>query len=147
MRAASAAFVRPHELWADLHSQELFMSRPRRPVCLSPVTHSAHLLIRLQPSAVGMFRFLLEAWDNLAGFTVLDRKEALIKVFFSPHQEAHVRRALAAVHTEVSLEFVGNAMPVAPGARSVQQPYTGHGQRGSEQSGAADVTEQGVQPD
>jgi hypothetical protein len=68
--------------------------------------HSARLLVRLDASRVGLFRFLLEAWDNLAGFTVLDRKEALLHVFFSPHQEDRVRIALAAIGTDIPLTIM-----------------------------------------
>ena len=67
------------------------------------VTRSARLLVRLDGSSVGLFRFLLEAWDNLAGFTVLDREEALLQIFFSPHQENMVRLALKIIGTEVPL--------------------------------------------
>jgi hypothetical protein len=66
-------------------------------------THSARLLVRLDSSSGGLFRFLLEAWDNLAGFTVLDRNEALLQVFFSPHQEEKVRLVLAIISTEIPL--------------------------------------------
>jgi hypothetical protein len=69
----------------------------------SAPVQSSRLLVRLDGACVGLFRFLLEAWDNLAGFTVLDRMEALLHVFFSPHQEAQVRIALAAIGTEIPL--------------------------------------------
>jgi hypothetical protein len=65
--------------------------------------YSARLLVSLDGASVGMFRFLLEAWDNLAGFTVLDRTEALLQVFFSPHQENLVRFVLEIVGTEIPL--------------------------------------------
>lgn len=50
-----------------------------------------------------MFRFLLESYENLAGFTVLDRQQALIKVFFSPHQEQEVHALLEAIAQTVPL--------------------------------------------
>ncbi|MEI3479629.1 MAG: DUF4911 domain-containing protein [Bilophila sp.] len=52
---------------------------------------SDKLLVTLPPQQVGMFRFLLEGYDNIASFTVLDRSEALLKVFFSPHQHGEAR--------------------------------------------------------
>lgn len=57
--------------------------------------HAARLLVRVPSAQVGLFRFLLEAHDHLASFTVLDRREALLKLLFSPHEERRVRSALA----------------------------------------------------
>ncbi len=67
----------------------------RKPVSLLPATRSAVLLIRIAPRDVGLFRFLLEARDNLALFTVLDPRAALLKLLFSPHQLDNLRVALA----------------------------------------------------
>ncbi len=50
-----------------------------------------------------MFRFLLEGYDNLAYFTVLNRHEALLKIVFSPHRERAARAALEAVRGSVPL--------------------------------------------
>lgn len=55
---------------------------------------SGLLLVRVPPARVGMFRFLLEGYDNLAYFTVLERQTALLKLVFSPHREYFVRAAL-----------------------------------------------------
>ena len=52
-----------------------------------------------------MFRFLLEAYDNLAYFTVLDARETLISVVCSPHQEDAARRALEGIGEELSLRY------------------------------------------
>ena len=41
--------------------------------------------------------FVLEGYDNIASFTVLDRAEALLKVFFSPHQHTEARSALEGI--------------------------------------------------
>lgn len=67
----------------------------RKPVALPPASQSAVLLIRIAPRDVGLFRFLLEARDNVALFTVLDPRMALLKLLFSPHQTAEVHAALA----------------------------------------------------
>ena len=56
---------------------------------------SGRLLLRLAPEHVALFRFLLEAYDNCAYFTVLERRPALLKLVFSPQRERAVRRALA----------------------------------------------------
>ena len=41
-----------------------------------------------------MFRFLLEAYDHVAYFTVLENKTALLRVIFSPHRQREAREAL-----------------------------------------------------
>ena len=75
------------------------MSRP----CAAPPRHSGRLLVRLAPGDVALFRFLLEAYDNLALFTVLERRTALLKVVFSPHAEDAVRAALAEIGENIRL--------------------------------------------
>ena len=74
-----------------------------RPPCAAPPRHSGHLLVRVAPADVALFRFLLEAYDNLALFTVLERKTALLKVVFSPHAEDAVRAALTEIGASVPL--------------------------------------------
>lgn len=64
---------------------------------------SRHVLVRLAPAQVGMFRFFLEAYDNVAYFTVLERQTALLKVVFSPHQERYAREALAQIGESLPL--------------------------------------------
>lgn len=58
-------------------------------------SRSGRLLVRLAPEHTALFRFLLEAYDNLAYFTVLERRAALLKLVFSPQRERALRRALA----------------------------------------------------
>ncbi|MDR1660362.1 MAG: DUF4911 domain-containing protein [Desulfovibrio sp.] len=64
---------------------------------------SGCLLIRLAREHTAMFRFLLEAYENLAYFTVLERKTALLKLVFSPHQRENVLRALDEIALSVPL--------------------------------------------
>lgn len=73
------------------------MKKSRPPRVLPPATRSDALLVEIAPRSVGMFRFLLEGYDHLAGFTVLNRHTALLKVFFSPHQREEVTRMLEGV--------------------------------------------------
>lgn len=77
--------------------------RPLGPPLPAPAVSSL-LLVRLAPSKVGMFRFLLEGYDNLAYFTVLERHSALLKVVFSPHRELFAREALAQIAASLPLE-------------------------------------------
>lgn len=76
---------------------------------------SLRFLVRIAPSDVGMFRFLLEGYDNLAYFTVLDAGEALLSLVCSPHQEHEARACLEAVSTAVPL--VCKPWPFAPAER------------------------------
>lgn len=61
------------------------------------------MLVRLAPADVALFRFLLEAYENLAFFTTLERRSALLKVMYSPQQESAVRAALAEIGKSVPL--------------------------------------------
>lgn len=102
---------------AQRMSQSARKSRPRRPrrpgPPLPPPRLSACLYVRIAPCDVAMFRFLLEAHDNLALFTVLDRHEALLKVVHSPHQERAVRRALTDMCETVPFTVIDFPRPVA----------------------------------
>ena len=71
--------------------------------CPPPPRQSARLLVRLAPENVALFRFLLEAYENLAFFTTLERRAALLKVIFSPQKENAVRAALAEIGESVPL--------------------------------------------
>lgn len=64
------------------------------------------LLVRIGPRDVAMFRFLLEAHDNLAIFTVLERDTALLKVMFTPASHAAVLKALEAIGKTVPLQIL-----------------------------------------
>lgn len=54
---------------------------------------------------VAMFRFLLEAYDNLACFTVLERRPALLKISFSLESRPAVENALRAMQATVDFEW------------------------------------------
>ena len=76
------------------------------PPCPAAPRHSGRLLVRLAPKDVALFRFLLEAYENLAFFTTLERRTALLKVMYSPQQEKAVRGALAEIGESVPLTVV-----------------------------------------
>jgi hypothetical protein len=77
--------------------------RRRRPTSYPPARWSACLYVQLAPAEVYMFRFLLEAYDNLALMSVVDRWATVLKIRFSPHQEGEVRQALQEMRQ--SMEF------------------------------------------
>ena len=64
---------------------------------LPPPTRSGSLLVRIAQEHTGMFRFLLEAYDHVAYFTVLENKTALLRVIYSPHREREARQALSQI--------------------------------------------------
>ena len=58
---------------------------------------SERLYVQIDPARVHMFRFLLEAEDNLGYMTVVDRWRAVLQVTFAPGQEREMRACLAAI--------------------------------------------------
>lgn len=80
--------------------------KPRPVPCPPPPGWSDRLYLRLDRSAIALFRFLLEAHDNLALFTVADPRQALLQLRFSPHQARQVRAFLAEIARAVPHEVV-----------------------------------------
>ena len=68
---------------------------------VAPPQWSSSLYVRLDRHDVYMFRFLLEAYDNLAIMSVVDRWSAALKIVYSPHQYAEVLEALACMQESV----------------------------------------------
>lgn len=67
---------------------------------------SSCVYVRLKPSDVAMFRFLLEAEDNLAYASTVDRWASVVRVVFSPHQAEAVREYLAATRELVPFTVI-----------------------------------------
>lgn len=65
---------------------------------------SGRILVRVEPADVGMFRFLLEAYDNLALFTVLEPDTALLKIIFARESENQVKSALCDIKRTLNIE-------------------------------------------
>ena len=63
-----------------------------------------------------MFRFLLEAYDNLAYFTVLDAAQTLAALVCSPHQRDEAQAALEAIGEVLSLDY--EPWPLGPARES-----------------------------
>jgi hypothetical protein len=68
---------------------------------------SGRIYLRIAPRDVAMFRFLLEAEDNLGYMSVLDRWRALLKVTYSPHQSRRVRACLRTMREILSFKIIG----------------------------------------
>lgn len=80
--------------------------RPRRGKILPTPRRSARLYVSIEPSRVGMFRFLLEAADNLALMSVVDRFGSVLQIRFSPHQEREVREFLTGMRERLPFEEI-----------------------------------------
>ncbi|MGE4291076.1 MAG: DUF4911 domain-containing protein [Desulfovibrio sp.] len=80
--------------------------RPRRGRVFAAPGWSSRAYVRVARQDVALFRFLLEAWDNLALFTVVDRAGGILMLRFSAHQEREVRLFLEAVRSEIMVETV-----------------------------------------
>ncbi|MGE4554246.1 MAG: DUF4911 domain-containing protein [Desulfovibrionaceae bacterium] len=79
--------------------------RPRPPLA-PPPERSARLYVRVAPADVALFRYLLEAHDNLALFTVVDRLAAVLMLRFGPEQEPEVRAFLEEVSGELAVDIL-----------------------------------------
>lgn len=71
-----------------------------------PPEWSDCLYLRLPREQVGLFRFLLEAEDNLAYMSVVDRYAAAVQVVFSPHQKKETAACLDRIGSLIPLERV-----------------------------------------
>lgn len=85
--------------------------RFRYPAPLPAPGFSACLYVRLAPKDVAMFRFLLEAEDNLAYISTADRWACVLRVIFSPHQEKAVRRCLESMRDTVTFSIILDGAP------------------------------------
>ncbi len=89
--------------------------RPRKPRPPLPAPRwSMMLYARLEPRYIGMFRFLLEAEDNLGYATVVDKYTAILKIIFSPHQEREMRAFLAGMAQTIPFELQERPVTAAP---------------------------------
>lgn len=71
----------------------------------NPAKFSDYALARIKPIHIALFRFLLEAYENLAFFTVLDRREALLKICFAPESREEVDAALKKIRASLPFEW------------------------------------------
>ena len=59
--------------------------------------------MRLDAADVGMFRFLLEAYENLAIFSVLEKRPALLKLMYASESRGEVIAALEEIGKSIRL--------------------------------------------
>ena len=81
--------------------------RKRRSYPVPPAPYwSDCVYIRVPSEQVAMFRFLLEAEDNLAYMTVVDRWKAVLRVVFSPHQRKNAMACLETIRERVPFTLI-----------------------------------------
>jgi hypothetical protein len=80
--------------------------RPRKRILPPPPERSARIHVRVDPTKIGLFRFLLEGHDNLGIFTVVNKFDGILMLRFSPHQKREIDRFLKQAATEMDLEKV-----------------------------------------
>jgi hypothetical protein len=104
-------FLSNHGASMTRSRKKRFRFRPGR--LLPPPARSARIYVRIDRAMVHMFRFLLEAQDNLGFMTVADRWGAVLQVRFSPHQEAEMRDFLQDMRQTLDFSIV-EGVPQAP---------------------------------
>jgi len=83
-------------------------NRPRKRICPPPPQNSARTYVRINTADIGMFRFLLEGYDNLGIFTVVNKFKGILLLRYSPHLKREVKVFLKAAATEMKLEVLPN---------------------------------------
>lgn len=79
--------------------------RRRQPLPDAP-TVSGHLYIKIKPESTRFFRYLLEAYDNLAYTSVVNRKTCILKLIYSPLQEKEFFAALQEIQQSILVEVL-----------------------------------------
>jgi len=80
--------------------------KPRKRVCPPPPVWSARTYVQIDPSKTGMFRFLLEGYDNLGIFTVANKFKGILQLRYSPHLKREIETFLKAVATEMDIKVL-----------------------------------------
>ena len=80
--------------------------RPRKRVCPPAPAQSERLYVQIAPSDIGVFRFLLEAHDNLGVFTVTNKFKGILLLRFSPHQSREMHQFIKQVSSEMDIAVI-----------------------------------------
>lgn len=67
---------------------------------------SSRLYLRLDPADLAFFKFVLEAYDNLACMSVVDKYSAVARLAFAPEREAELREYLACLRDEICFSLL-----------------------------------------
>ncbi|WP_432734620.1 DUF4911 domain-containing protein [Maridesulfovibrio sp. FT414] len=81
--------------------------RTPRPRPLPPAPEqSSRIYIQIAPADIAMFRFLMEAVDNLALFTIADRFKGVLLLRYSPHQKREFFEFMEGLKQEMEIKFL-----------------------------------------
>lgn len=80
--------------------------KPRKRICPPPPTQSDRIYVRVAPAKIGMFRFLLEAYENLGIFTVTNKFKGILLLRYSPHQKREIQAFIKAARTEMDIQIL-----------------------------------------
>lgn len=80
--------------------------KPRNRICPPPPTQSERTYVQIDPSNIGLFRFLLEAHDNLGIFTVTNKFKGILMLRYSPHQKREMNKFIRQIASEMPIEVV-----------------------------------------
>ena len=99
---------------------------------------SSRVYIYINPSQVHLFRFYLEAHDNLGIMTVVDRWRAALMLRYSPYEEKRIAAFLTALPESLSLSvaivpgrgadilrYIGDMPSVPKGMLPLENPHKG----------------------
>lgn len=82
--------------------------------CPPPPKRSSRMYVRLEPSKIAVFRFIMEGWDNIGLFTVINRHKGIMLLRYSPQQWFEMQRFIEAVQSEMELEVLTEYPEHAP---------------------------------
>lgn len=77
--------------------------------CPPPPERSSRLYVRIPREKIALFRFLLEAHDNLGIFTVVSKFSGILMLRYSPHQEREMRVFLKGLGGDMDIEVLHEA--------------------------------------
>lgn len=83
--------------------------KPRRNYCAPAPQYSSRMYVRIEPSKIALFRFLMEAHDNLGIFTVTDKFKGILLLRYSPQQQHEFDEFLDCIRHEMEMDVVMDA--------------------------------------
>ena len=92
---------------------EKHQQRPWRRRVYPPPSWSERVFLEINPHDVHMFRYLLEAYDNLGYMSVVDRWRAVLRVSYSPHQRREFLEILDDIRETVNFSMLASPVVVA----------------------------------
>lgn len=68
---------------------------------MSIISPPDHIYARIAPKDIAMFRYLLEASENLAQFSIIEKKAALLKIFFPKNNYHLLQKRLSEISQNI----------------------------------------------